>query len=162
MERWYKQKSNRTAKDFKLNIFNSQRSFKIDKALIRRCVVFLISNEKINCDELNIYFVGVKKMSSLHAHFFKDASITDCISINIDDPKKAVDYCHLGEIFICPKAAFDYISYYGGDFIEETVLYVVHGFLHLIGYDDKTITERKKMRKKEQKCIKLLKSKGLL
>jgi probable rRNA maturation factor len=162
MERWCKQKSNRPAQNPKLNIINLQKAFKINTKGLKKQLLFLLAHENILCDECNVYLVSKKKISFIHDKFFKDPSPTDCISISIDDPKKTFGYCHLGEIFICPEIAFEYSASHKGNFYEEVSLYLIHGFLHLIGYNDIEITDRRKMRRKERSCIKLLKSQGLL
>jgi probable rRNA maturation factor len=53
-----------------------------------------------------------------------------------DDEEDPSDYCLLGDIFVCPKTAIKYAADHNGDPYEETTLYVVHGMLHLFGYDD--------------------------
>ncbi len=61
---------------------------------------------------------------------------------------------YLGDIFICPLAAqrFDPARPY-----EETLLYLIHGILHLIGYDDIEPNAKRSMRKMEKKCMDHLK-----
>ena len=64
-----------------------------------------------------------------------------------DDP----GYRVLGEVFICPKAALDYTELEGGDPADELTLYVVHGLLHLLGYDDIALEDERVMREAERK-----------
>lgn len=61
---------------------------------------------------------------------------------------------YLGDIFISPLAAlrFDTARPY-----EETLLYLIHGILHLIGYDDIEPNAKRSMRKMEKKCMDHLK-----
>ena len=99
---------------------------------------------------MGVYFVTMKEICRLHDQFFNDPSPTDCITFPIDlDPATADRY--LGDIFIAPEAALAYPDPY-----EETTLYLVHGLLHLIGYDDLTPIEKKKMRRKEKSCMRRL------
>ncbi len=69
---------------------------------------------------------------------------------------------HLGEVFVCPKTALEYVQKKGGNPYLETSLYLVHGILHLLGYDDLTPKERTKMRQQERSVLKMLKSKKAL
>ncbi len=97
-----------------------------------------------------VHFVGKKQISSLHARFFDDPSPTDCITFPYDDPH------FLGEVFVCPLVAKEYVEKEEGDLYDEITLYVVHGFCHLLGFDDQTDDQRKKMRLEEKKWLDLL------
>src|SRR6202041_2455638 len=110
--------------------------------------LFLIDYLRIATDELIVHFVTEKKIRYLHHLLFNDPSITDCISIPIDPPSHDVSGYHvLGEIFVCPKAAKLYAKEHDLDPKEELFRYVIHGLLHLIGYDDMTVKDRRIMKK---------------
>ena len=68
----------------------------------------------------------------------------------------------LGEIFVCPKTAIEYAVQYKKNPYEEVTLYIVHGLLHLLGYDDIEKNARNLMRKAERKHMKALTQKGLI
>ena len=142
----------------KINIYNSQKSLKISKKAIQKQVIEILTFEKVNCDELSLYFVTEKEIQKLHKKYFNDPSSTDCISFPIDNPKEKNHYCFLGEIFVCTDTAIKYgidnnISPY-----DETTLYIIHGILHLLGYDDISEKDKTTMRKKEKKCMNLIKN----
>ena len=92
---------------------------------------------------MSIYFVSEKKIGKLHQEFFDDPSPTDCITFPIDRT-------YSGDLFICPSIAkrYDTKAPY-----QEILLYVVHGLLHLVGYDDLDSKNRRIMRKMEKKCM---------
>lgn len=141
-------------------IEDTQSLVSIEESSVFHIVQAVLSLEQASCDELNIYFVQEAEICEVHAEFFNDPSPTDCISIQIDDPKDSP--CFLGEIFISPKAAQDYIKESQGDLYEEITLYLVHGLLHLLGYDDVEEEERQKMRLAEKRHINYLKEHHLL
>ncbi|MCI0381967.1 MAG: rRNA maturation RNase YbeY [Chlamydiae bacterium] len=95
---------------------------------------------------VNIYFVTEKKIKTLHKKYFNDPSATDCISFPMDYPKGDC----LGEVFVCPTIAKKYVEKKKGNLEREIVLYTVHGLLHLIGFDDKTVETRKSIKKMER------------
>lgn len=64
-----------------------------------------------------------------------------------------IGYKVLGEVFVCPAIAKEYANAHQLDFQSEVELYVVHGLLHLIGFDDLKDKERTQMRKEEMKFI---------
>lgn len=132
-----------------ISVYQRQRDLKIDKRSVRSLVSLVLEHLKVPFQEVSIYLVGEKEISKLHAQFFQDPTPTDCISFPIDQN-------HLGEIFVCPKVAINYAKKKNLDPYEETTLYIVHGLLHLIGYDDVTPLLRKTMRKKEKSCMRQL------
>lgn len=117
------------------------------RALVKAALAYL----KVPCKEISIYFVTEKQIAALHGQFFQDPTPTDCISFPLDEH-------HLGEVFVCPSAAKSYAK---KNPYEETALYIIHGILHLIGYDDLEEKTRRIMRKKEKSCMRHLYKHGL-
>ena len=60
------------------------------------------------------------------------------------------------EIVICPAVAKRNAKRYGNSIEREILLYVVHGILHLCGYDDHKPADIKRMRQKEQQIMDVL------
>jgi probable rRNA maturation factor len=143
----------------KVTVFNRQKSLPIQRKQVKEIVALVLDEEKVFCDEVALYFVKKKEISSLHEEFFDDPSPTDCISFPLDTPlkEKKKGHCFLGEIFVCSDVAVEYAKSHKKDPSEELNLYLVHGLLHLIGYRDKTPQERRVMRKKEKSCMNLVK-----
>ena len=130
-------------------------SSKINKNSVRKAAILILSKEKVSCHKIVVHFVGKKKIASLHQEFFSDPAPTDCITFPIDPIGKSCDI--LGEIFICLEVAREYAAKHHIPLQEELTLYLVHGLLHLLGYEDHTSQERAKMRKKEKRCMHFLK-----
>ncbi len=122
-------------------------------------VKYLLASEKQHSDELAVYFFTTEEITRLHKEFFDESEATDCICFPMDK-EQAAGYHILGEIFICPKTAIDYVLKTGEEVNEdcyrELTLYLVHGLLHLIGYDDIEEDDRKKMRAVERDHMELL------
>jgi probable rRNA maturation factor len=127
----------------KFNVYNRQKALPISLVSTREVLQALASFLSIDCEEISVYFVTEKKICQLHADFFDDPSPTDCITFPIDSK-------YLGDIFVNPAAAltFDPKNPY-----KETLLYIVHGLLHLLEYDDLKPAPRMAMRKKEKMCM---------
>ncbi len=104
-------------------------------------------------DEVGVHFVDADEIRRLHQEYFSDPSLTDCISLPVDEQL-------LGDVFVCPKTALLYTTQHGGDPYWETTLYLVHGLLHLLGYDDKEEEAVAKMRKAEERHMEALKKTG--
>jgi len=134
----------------KVFVANRQKDLRLSVRGAKALVRAILELQQVGCREICLYFVSEKRISELHREFFNDPSPTDCITFPLDDEM-------LGEIFVCPKAAIEYCKKHGGDPLEETALYIVHGILHLLGYDDLEPAKRRAMRKKEKKCMAHLK-----
>jgi probable rRNA maturation factor len=134
----------------KIHIHNSQKDLPLSSKGVRALVKAVLEQEKSRHSEVSIYFVSTHKICSLHEKFFDDPTTTDCISFPLDE-----DY--LGEVFVCPKTAIDYAAPKKKDPFEETALYIIHGLLHCLGYDDLQPNLRRTMRKKEKSCMALIK-----
>lgn len=100
----------------------------------------------------------------MHKDFFQDSSPTDCISFPYDDSAEEDDqsYCFLGEVFVCPATAIEYVEKKGINVYEEVMLYIVHGLLHLLGFDDLEKSDRRKMRYQEKRAMEYLKGRNLM
>ncbi|MCP5491789.1 MAG: rRNA maturation RNase YbeY [Chlamydiales bacterium] len=114
----------------------------------------------VQCDELIIHFVSVDQIKKLHKKHFDDSSSTDCITLPIDDPGPSCEI--LGEVFICPDTAIIYAKRHKLDVYEECSLYIVHGILHLLGFDDIESADIAKMRAAEKEIMDHLREKNLI
>ncbi len=149
MERRRKHKSDRASKDACccIKVYNRQTDLPIKISSVRKLIELFLRKKGIVCRELAVYFVSQKKITELHAEHFQDPTPTDCITFPLDQ-----DF--LGEIFVCPQAALDYNPQHP---FEETTLYIIHGLLHLLGYDDISSKERSRMRREEKKLMAFVK-----
>lgn len=135
----------------RIHIENRQKAFPISKRFFSKIVRETLKFLQVDCEEVAVYFVTVPEISSLHDQFFQDGTPTDCISFPLDET-------YLGDIFVCPEVAIAYAKKRTLDPLQETILYVVHGILHLIHYDDQSPEDKKIMRRMEKKCMTYLKS----
>lgn len=147
-------------------VFDQQTDLTIDHASVKPVVEFTLAEEKQKTDEVAIYFVSTEEICRLHQEFFDDPSPTDCISFPLDKAQ-GVGYHVLGEVFVCPQTAVEYVLKSGEEKSEnpyaEMTLYVVHGLLHLLGYDDVKDSDREKMRAAEARIMEpLIRQKLLL
>lgn len=130
----------------KIHVYNRQKDLILSKSPTRVLVRAVLDHLRVPAQEISIYFVTEKKIAALHDQFFQDPTLTDCISFPLDSS-------HLGEVFVCPATAKAYAKKKKLDAYEETALYIVHGILHLLGYDDLEAKAKRTMRKKEKSCM---------
>ncbi|MEZ5314806.1 MAG: rRNA maturation RNase YbeY [Chlamydiales bacterium] len=142
----------------KVFVFDEQSDLSIDPDSVQPIVSQVLVKEKYSTDEVSVHFVTTKMIVELHKKFFRDPSPTDCISFPIDQHQFLGSHV-LGEIFICPRTGIEYILKKNSkdqNYYHEITLYLVHGLLHLIGYNDIGEHDRAKMRKAEQKLMTFL------
>lgn len=122
-------------------VTNSQSHLDIFLDSAQEVILFLTKFH--NQAPIALHFVDKEKITNLHKQFFNNPYPTDCITIPYRDPN------FLGEIFVCPEVASEYVTEKGGSLEEELTLYVIHGFLHLLGYNDIEPHDIKQMRNEE-------------
>ncbi|MCY3975432.1 MAG: rRNA maturation RNase YbeY [Simkaniaceae bacterium] len=142
--------------------FDNQEVLRIRPEQVVRLASSLLHFNNIETDEVSFYFVDDVTISGLHDRFFRDPSPTDCISVPIDSPEERSEYHILGEIFICTTVTLAYARTHNLSPYEELSLYMVHGILHLIGYEDELPEQKKIMRQEEIGCMNYLCRNGLL
>lgn len=101
--------------------------------------------------ELSIAFVSKEEIARMHGEFMDDPTPTDVITF-FGEP----DVDLAGEICVCPEVAQEYAAVNQLDFSRELTLYLVHGYLHLAGFDDIEDKHRTEMRKAEQIAMDLV------
>lgn len=140
----------------------TQNIVDVDPTRVTTIVTCILKEKKVTCDEVSIHFVTSEEITELHGEFFDDPTPTDCITFPIDDEDEPEGYKVLGEIFVCPEVALNYARENDLDAEEELTLYLVHGLLHLLGYDDIEEEDRAQMREQEAFMMSILKQKDLI
>ncbi len=141
-----------SAPSYLIEIFDEQEDHPIDSAQIQEVAVEVSKLEQQPFHEVHIHFVSKAKISALHDEYFNDPTPTDCISFPIDGPEEK-NYRMMGEVFVCPKVAIEYAKANDTPIDREILLYVIHGLLHLMGYDDMNEEERAQMREAEARHL---------
>jgi probable rRNA maturation factor len=95
---------------------------------------------------INVCFLGDKKIAELNRRFFNKTGATDVISFELSDNQKEI----LADIAVSAETAVRQSKIYRTSPADETLLYVIHGLLHICGYDDKSLRQRKIMREKAE------------
>lgn len=106
---------------------------------------------------LALAFVDEATCRTLHESFFRDPSLTDVMTFP-GDPSDG----HAGDLAICPASAATAATEYGQTFAAELTLYLIHGWLHLAGLDDRTIATAAAMRVAERTLMERVEAAGLV
>jgi probable rRNA maturation factor len=100
---------------------------------------------------LSFAFVGEQRMRSMNRTYLNHDYVTDILTFNLTEGDTLE-----GEIVICPLVAAKNAGRYGHSVARELTLYLVHGILHLLGYDDHAPKDVARMRAKEEVILKKL------
>ncbi|MBI5422902.1 MAG: rRNA maturation RNase YbeY [Opitutae bacterium] len=101
--------------------------------------------------ELSLVFLTDPALAQLHEDFMDDPTTTDVITFEGDAAAGLA-----GEICVSADTARAYAREHGHDFATELTLYLVHGWLHLVGFDDLQPAKKRRMRAAEARALKLL------
>jgi len=91
--------------------------------------------------EISILLISDRRMSSLHSRFLNKTGSTDVITFD-----------H-GEIFISVETARKHARQFRTSTLREIQLYIIHGLLHLNGFEDRSKTGAQKMEEAQQKIL---------
>lgn len=116
------------------------------KSVAEKIITNIFDDEKINPSELSVIFVDDNYLTRLHDEYLNDTSKTDVITFDLSDKQKDLK----GEIYISVDRAEVQSREYGTDFTEELYRYVIHGVLHLCGFEDIKNEARVIMKEKEE------------
>ena len=130
----------------KIEISNYTRKYRINKKELKQLIEQI--SKLTDCREgtISISFVGKKRIRAINRRFRGKDKATNVISFPFMDnlPKEKI----IGDIIICPSVASKEARKYGNNFVDYIAFLLIHGFLHLLGYDhikekDRLIMERK-------------------
>ena len=102
---------------------------------------------------LSVVFVDDKKIMELNNSFLGKNNPTDVLAFSLDDSDKESFGNICGEIIVSVETAIRVAKEIRVNVDWEIYLYVVHGLLHLIGYDDKDSEMAEKMHNEEKRIL---------
>lgn len=126
---------------------------KIDESLLKtmeHCLMQAGRLTKTEKAEFSVLFTDEQRIQEINRDYRKIDKPTDVISFALNDERELLqDFeelaYHLGDILICIDIAEKQAKEYGHSYEREMCFLVLHGFLHLLGYDHNTLEEEQKM-----------------
>jgi probable rRNA maturation factor len=100
--------------------------------------------------DIGVIFVDEAAMTELHIKWMDEPGPTDVLSFPMDELRPGSDLLPspegiLGDIVVCPQVAAEQAMKAGHSTMEEILLLVTHGMLHLVGFDHAEPEEEKEM-----------------
>lgn len=110
-----------------------------------------IANEiELDAESCAIIFVDDNALKDLHGRYLDDPTETDVITFDLGEEKVE------GEIYISTDRASAQAREYNVTLKDEIVRLIIHGLLHLKGYDDQTDGDRLIMKREENRLVELI------
>jgi probable rRNA maturation factor len=138
----------------KTSISHNARSIAYDRSLLERlvaaafshCLVLAKKNnaELVGLPGVEISILGSRAMAKVHRDFLHIHGATDVITFPY------------GEILVCAPVAAARAPDFGHSTTEELALYIIHGLLHLSGFDDILEPDAEKMAATQQEILKIV------
>ena len=129
-----------------VHVEDLQKDLPVDAKRVERLVQFVLEKEG-RTGEISICFVDDERISQLHGEFLDDPTPTDVITFPLhDDDSRTLE----GEIVISTGAALRQAQEHASTPLRELHLYVIHGLLHLTGFDDLNEADAKEMEQAQE------------
>ncbi len=165
----------RRAAPYELDISARQDHVRVDKAYVRRVTQTVLADEQVAAARISVALADNTTVRRVNRDFFGHDYDTDVISFVFEStpefasprtksrkmakkvarPRGAglsID----GEVLVSAEMAAEMAGRFGWSALDELTLYLVHGLLHLCGYDDLSTAERRVMRQRERDVLALL------
>lgn len=126
---------------------NLNKKFRINEVLVGRLADKIAGILKRAPSEIEIVFLSDRAIRSVNKRFKGRDRATDVLSFDLDGTV---------EILISSDTALKNSRVFGVSCGEELIRYVVHGMLHVSGYDDRTVSQKRRMFRKEGDILKIL------
>jgi probable rRNA maturation factor len=122
---------------------------------INSLLTFALLELELNLEcEINVSFVDDDYMTELHIKWMDEPGTTDVLSFPMDMPETPGEAVTLGDIVISPVVAAEQAKAQGHSIEHEIYILVIHGLLHIIGYDHADKAEEKVMFDLQEKIVK--------
>lgn len=149
---------------YEIEMTDRQSQLPLPVEEIRQCAEKLLEDEHVASARISLVFVTDREIHEINRDYLQHDYPTDVISFLLEerlpDSEDAIPDVprgygkHLeGEVIVSPETAIRASQEFHWSAQQETILYVVHGLLHLAGYDDLSDDERAIMRLREREVL---------
>ncbi len=131
-----------------MEVLNRQKLIRVDSRRVSRLVEFVLKREKSWPRGVAVLVTDDKGIRAYHREYLGKDTATDVISFGLGEKE------HLGDVVVSAETARRECGRYGATARQEFERYVVHGVLHLLGYDDHKAKDYKEMHGRQEKYLK--------
>ena len=128
-----------------ITLKNLQKKIPIPQAKIRKAAKAAFRKLKFPKVGLSIVFVGTRRMRAINKKYLHHDYAADVLTFDLGDDGS--------EIIICPRIAGVNAKAHQMSTENEIIYYVIHGILHLAGFDDRRPKDILQMRRMEKELL---------
>ncbi|MDQ4026437.1 MAG: rRNA maturation RNase YbeY [Actinomycetota bacterium] len=122
----------------------NEQKLQIDEARLAALARHALTSEEADDDiEMSVLFVDSESIRRLNAKFLGADYATDVLAFPMMEDDE--DWVMLGDVYVCPEVARDNAARLGHSLDRELEMLVVHGILHLLGYDHQNDDDMSRM-----------------
>lgn len=133
-----------------ISFFEEEIAFKIkDKRKIKNWITAVCKSYKKKVGEINYIFCDDEYLLKVNNEYLSHNFYTDIITFNQSESDTIIE----GELYISIDRVKENANDIDAIFEQELKRVIIHGILHLIGYNDKSKEEEKEMRALENKHL---------
>lgn len=130
----------------------NEQQLQVDEARLSRLAAHVLEAEEVDgAAELSVLLVGADHIKRLNARFAGDDYATDVLSFPMMEDEETT--LLLGDVVICPEIAATNAVRVGHDVDTELDTLLVHGTLHLLGYDHDEEEEKRRMDERQSEIL---------
>ena len=146
--------SYRSEEPLLLELLDEQDELAVDLEKVQTLCERILDDGGVTSGRINVVLVNSDTIHQYNKDFLQHDYPTDVISFTTED-RRNEGYLE-GEILACTEVAKERAEEFGWTAEEELLLYVVHGMLHLTGFDDVTPEQKTAMQEKERTYLAML------
>ncbi len=124
-----------------------QHAIRLDETILADIVRRILMDHHIGTADISLAIVDDATLRRLNREYLNHDYETDVLSFVLDRNRE--DGSLVGEIIVSADMAIRVAAQQGLAAGDELALYVIHGALHLVGFDDRNLASRRKMRMAE-------------
>ncbi len=130
----------------KIEVTNEQTNVPLDEQRLEDAVRMILQDGSVANARISVAVVDDPAICKLHRRYLEKDGPTDVLSFVYQRSGEFLE----GEVIVSAETADATAPRFDWPAQDELLLYVIHGTLHLVGYDDTTVEAEAEMRQREQ------------
>jgi probable rRNA maturation factor len=142
-------KKNLKTRQMEIEIFQIDPAINLSEDQIKNIIQNTCNKIGLKAKSCHFIFVDDPTLAEMHGQYLNDPTPTDVITFDLGDDEVE------GEIYISIDRAQAQAKAFNASYKEEITRLIVHGLLHLAGYDDIEESDRVKMKEVENRLVEI-------
>jgi probable rRNA maturation factor len=133
----------------RIALSSASDAMRLPRKALADLIAFVVAREHARVADVDLAVVSARQIAALNRRFLNHSGPTDVISFNLADPGQPVS----AQLIVCADVALEQARQRNIPPRHELFLYVIHGLLHTLGYDDSAKPQAAKMATRQEKLL---------